>query len=116
MKSSERLISVNFLLSIALSAVFLVPFHHHDEPLQQEISCDDCARHLPHSGHLSEKPGTHECLVCQLLAQVFVPAAGPVLNLLSSDCVTIESGFSGELILRFTPQSSPRAPPVSFCL
>ena len=109
-------ISANFLLSIVLSIVFLAPFHHHDEPLAQEISCDDCTHHQPHPGHLSEKPGTDECLICQLLAQVYVPTVGPVVNLLSSDCVTIENNFSGDVILRFTPQSSPRAPPVSFCI
>ena len=112
----NRRISANLLLSIVLSIVFLAPFHHHDEPLLQEISCDDCAHHQPHQGHLTEQPGTDECLICQLLAQVYVPTAGPVANLLSSDCVTLVNGISGSVILSFTPQSSPRAPPVSFCI
>jgi hypothetical protein len=96
--------------------VFLAPFHHHDEPIPQEISCDECAHHQPHPGHFSEKPGTDECLICQLLVQVYVPTAGPVISLLPSDSITIIDDFSGDVILCFTPQSSPRAPPVSFCL
>jgi len=111
----KRRISANFLLSIVFSIVFLMPFHHHDEPLPQEISCDDCAHHQPHPGHLSEKPGTDECLICQLLAQVYEPTVEPVVNLLSSDCISIVSDVSGDVILSFTPHSSPRAPPVSFC-
>lgn len=111
-----RRISTSFILSIVLSIVFVAPFHHHDEQLLHEISCDECVHHQPHSGHLSEKLGTDECLICQLLAQVYVPTAGPVVNLLSSDCVTIDNNFLGDVILRFTIQSSPRAPPVSFCL
>ena len=114
-KSMGRRISANFLLSIVLSIVFLAPFHHHDEPLAQDISCDDCTHHQPHPGHLSEKAGTDECLICQLLAQVYVPTAGPVVNHLSPDCITMVSNDSGDVILSFTPQSSPRAPPVSFC-
>lgn len=112
----KRRISADFLLSIVLSIVFLAPFHHHDQPLTQVISCDDCSHHQPHPGHLSENPGTDECLICQLLAQVYVPTIGPAVNLSSSDCVTIDSDFSDDVILSFTSQSSPRAPPVSFCL
>lgn len=96
--------------------VFLAPFHHHDEPPALEKACDECAHHQPHPGHLSEKPGADDCLICQLLAQVYVPTAGPVVNLLSSDCVTLADNFYGDVILRYTLQSSPRAPPVSFCL
>ena len=115
MKPLERRISANILLSIVLSIVFLMPFHHHDEPRPQEVSCDDCAHHQPHPGHLSEKPGTDECLVCQLLAQVYVPTVGTVVDLLSPDGITIVSDFSGDVILSFPNQYSPRAPPVSFC-
>ena len=115
-KVTNRRISAHFLLSITLSIVFLVPFHHHDEPLPQEISCEDCSHHNPHPGHLTEKPGTDECLVCQLLAQQYVPSAGPVVNLLSSDISTLVCEYSDEALLSFTHHSSPRAPPVSFCI
>lgn len=114
--SIGRRISASFILSIVLSIVFVAPFHHHYEPLLQEITCSDCTHHQPHPGHLSEKPGTDECLMCQLLAQVYVPTVGPVISLLFSDCVTTVDDFSGDVILSCTHQSSPRAPPVSFCL
>lgn len=113
--SLRRNISANVLLSIVLSIVFLAPFHHHQQPLLQEISCDDCTHHQPHPGHLSEKPGTDECVICQLLAQVYVPTAGPVVSDLFLDCITTVSDFCGDVILPFTSPSSPRAPPVSFC-
>ena len=111
----KRLISAYVLLSIVLSIVFLIPFHHHNETLQQEIACEDCSHQQPHPGHLSENPGTDDCLICQLLAQLYMPTVGPVVNLLSSDRITIVNDFTGDIILSFTPQSSPRAPPVSFC-
>ena len=95
--------------------VFVAPFHHHDAPLSQEISCEDCAHHQPHPGHLTQKTGAHECLICQLLAQVYVPVAGPAVQLSPSDCIAFVSGIPGEVFIHFTPQSSPRSPPVSFC-
>lgn len=111
----KRRISDFFLLSVVLPMVFLAPFHHHDSPAPSDISCEECSHHQPHPGHLSEKPGTDECLICQLLAQVYIPTIQPAVNRLSSGCVTIDSNLSGDVILSFTHQSCPRAPPVSFC-
>ena len=111
----KRRISGFILLSVILPMVFLAPFHHHENSLSQEISCTECSHHQPHPGHLTQNSGTDECLVCQLLAQVYVPTVGPVVNLLSPHYVTIGTDFSGDAVLCFTPQSSPRAPPVSFC-
>lgn len=115
MNPLKRRISALFLLSVALPIVFLVPFHHHDEPLPTDISCEACAHHQSHPGHLSEEPGTDECLVCQLLAQQYVPSAGPVVLLLSSDIITFVRDRSDDVLLPLTHHSSPRAPPVSFC-
>jgi hypothetical protein len=95
--------------------VFIAPFHHHEEQPQSVISCEECTHHLPHPGHLSQESGSDGCLVCQLLAQVYVPTAGPLVSLLSPDGVTVVNGYSGDVIPCFTPKSSPRAPPVSFC-
>ncbi|MBO7509694.1 MAG: hypothetical protein J6T35_00780, partial [Bacteroidales bacterium] len=77
----KRSILANFLLSIILSMVLLAPFHHHDDPPPQQISCDDCAHHRPHPGHLSVKPCADECPICQLLALVYEPTVGPAVNL-----------------------------------
>ena len=72
MHLTNRRISSTFLLAIILPIIFLAPFHHHEEPLASDISCDACAHHQPHPGHLSEQPGTHDCLICQLLNNAFV--------------------------------------------
>ena len=95
--------------------VFVAPFHHHDTPLSQENTCEECTHHQPHPGHLTQKTGAHECLICQLLAQVYVPVAGLQVKLPSSDCTAFYRDCSGDVLFRFTPQSSPRSPPVSFC-
>lgn len=113
--SLKRNIFANILLSVVLPIVFLAPFHHHDHPLSQEISCVDCTHHQPHPGHISLQTITDECLICHFLAQVYVPAFEPAASLLSSDCVTVVSHISGDLILRHTLQSSPRSPPATFC-
>lgn len=103
------------MLSIALSIAFLAPFHHHDHQFSQEISCLECANHQPHQGHFSQKTISDECLICHILSQVYVPAVGLDADILSPDCVTLVSDCFGVALLRYTLQSSPRAPPVSFC-
>ena len=85
--TNRRIVST-FLLAIILPIIFLAPFHHHDEPLSPDISCDACAHHEPHPGHLSENPGTHDCLICQLLGQQYVPSVGPAIDRLSSALAT----------------------------
>ncbi len=109
--SLKRSILANFLLSIILSMVFLAPFHHHDDPSPQQIPCDDCAHHQ----HLSVKPCTDECPICQLLALVYEPTVGPAINLPPLICSTLVGDACGDIIFRFTHLSTPRAPPVSFC-
>ena len=115
MNSLKRRISALFLLSVVLPVVFLAPFHHHDEPLPADISCEECAHHQSHPGHLSEGHGTDECLVCQFLAQQFTPSAGPAVLFLSSGIIAFVCDRSDDVLLPLNHHSSPRAPPVSFC-
>ena len=114
MISLKRRISTFILLSVLLPIVFVAPFHHHDENLLTDIPCEDCSHHQPHPGHLGNKTGAEDCFLCQLLAQLFIPSVGPVLNLLSSDSTPVFGHLSDAAVLCFTHHSSPRAPPVSF--
>jgi hypothetical protein len=112
---SKRRISALFLLSVVLPIVFLAPFHHHIEQIRTDISCKACAHHQSHPGHLSEETGTNECLICQLLAQHYVPSADLTVHLLSSDIVDFVHDGSDDVIVSPPHLSSPRAPPASFC-
>ena len=115
MNSLKRRISALFLLSVVLPVVILAPYHRHDKPFTTEISCQECSHHQSHPGHLSEQTGTDNCLVCQLLAQQYMPSADPAVRLLSSEFVTLASDYSGDVIVSLIHHSSPRAPPASFC-
>ncbi len=111
----RRVRYASWLLSVILPVVFLTPFHHHSETHLSDISCDECACHQPHSGHLSDGQGTDDCLVCQLLAQQYTPSSVLAVSLPSSDSATVQCDFSDAVIACFTHHSSPRAPPVTFC-
>ena len=111
----KRRISGFILLSVILPMVFLAPFHHHDEHHHADISCEQCAHHQPHPGHLSDESDTDDCLICQLLAQQYVPSADLVADLFSADCNACVGSLPDRLILRSTRNFSSRAPPVPFC-
>ncbi len=111
----KRRISGFILLSVILPMVFLAPFHHHDEHDHGGISCEECAHHQPHPGHVSDESDTDECLICQFLAQQYIPSADLVADLFASECGTFAGCPAGGLILRSTRQFSSRAPPVPFC-
>ena len=111
----KRRISGFLLLSVILPMVILAPFHHHDGHDHAGISCEECAHHHPHPGHVSDESDTDECLICQFLAQQYIPSADLVADLFASDCDTFAGCPAGGLILRSTRLFSSRAPPASFC-
>jgi hypothetical protein len=111
----KQRISSFLMLSVMLPMVFLAPFHHHDEPAQDDIPCESCTRHQPHAGHLSAQTGTDECLICRLLCQQFFPPVTPAFIAPSSVRLVNTGCFSDDIPLRFNHPFSTRAPPVSFC-
>ena len=115
MKATGRRISALLMLSVLLPVVFVAPFHHHhDEPSSTEISCEACAHHLPHPGHLSGMSDTDECLVCQFLAEQYIPSSSLVVDLVASDLVTLACCLPDAIIPSPVHLPSSRAPPVSF--
>jgi hypothetical protein len=115
MKALGRHISAWLMLSVLLPMVFVAPFHHHhDEHLGTEFSCDACAHHLPHPGHLSGMSDTDECLVCQFLAEQYIPSSSLVVDLVASDLVTLAGSLPDAFIPCPVQLPSSRAPPVSF--
>lgn len=114
--SLKRRIFAAWLLSVVLPMVFIAPFHHHDTGRPEDVFCEDCSQHLPHHGHLSAGTATGECLVCQLLFQQFVPTESTVVRSFLTESKAYALPIPEDVVyLSFQP-SSPRAPPVSFCL
>ena len=114
--SLKRRIFAAWLLSVVLPMVFVAPFHHHDLDPLEDVFCADCTQHLPHHGHLSTGTVTGDCLVCQLLFQQYVPAENTVIRSYLTETETEVLPIPEDVVcLSFQP-SSPRAPPVSFCL
>jgi len=110
-----RHISAWLMLSVLLPVVFVAPFHHHhDEHLGTEAACEDCAHHLPHPGHLSGVSDTDDCLICQFLAEQYIPSSGLVVDLVASELVTLAGDLSDAFIPCPVYLPSSRAPPVSF--
>lgn len=107
----KRNIQSAILLSVILPVLLLAPFHrHHRSPAA--AACQECIAHQHHSGHIGTDGGLQECLICQLLGEAFLPAAGLTLNPAS---LFIQD--YGEAVLvqsRTTPilEHAPRAPPV----
>ncbi|MBP5636618.1 MAG: hypothetical protein J6X25_03765 [Bacteroidales bacterium] len=76
----KQRISSLIMLSEILPMVLIAPFHHHQEPVREDIQCESCSQHKPHSGHLTTQSSTDECLICRLLAQQFSPAETPAAS------------------------------------
>ena len=114
--SMKRRIFAVWLLSVVLPMVFIAPFHHHDLERLEDVFCADCTQHLPHHGHLSTGTATGDCLVCQLLFQPYEPAENAVIRSYLTEAETEVLPIPEDVVFLSFQPSSPRAPPVSFCL
>lgn len=110
-----RRISSAILLSVFLPIVLLAPFHHHQQPSLEDVSCEACSQHQPHPGHLSSNTGTDDCLICQLLGQQYFPSEGIAFRMSQPACEPISEVAPAGITSFVYSLSSPRAPPVSFC-
>lgn len=111
----KRRISATILLAVILPAVLIAPFHHHHKQLPSDISCDSCAQHQPHQGHLNTNTGTDNCLICQLLGQQYVPSDGITVCFRAAVSSPSPEESPADAVTKVYNPSSPRAPPVSFC-
>ena len=103
------------LLSVLLPMAIVLPFHHHETEEVASDSCEFCAEHRPHPGHLSAANCLDECLLCQFLAAAYLPAAAA--ETLSRPCrdadfVALPPAAAHSLTLS---SLAIRAPPFSFC-
>ena len=112
----KRRIFAAWLLSVVLPMVFLAPFHHHGPEQREDVFCEDCSQHLPNHGHLSAGSATGECLVCQLLFQQYVPSECTVFRSYLTETEAEVLPIPEDVVFLSFQLSSPRAPPVSFCL
>ena len=113
----KKRISALLMLAVILPAVLIAPFHHHHRQLLQEDSnCHSCAQHQPHQGHLNPGAGTDECLICQLLGQQYVPSEGITVCFNAAVSAPSPEESPKDAASPVHNPSSPRAPPVSFCM
>lgn len=55
--------------------LLLLSLHVHHQRMAVEVDCYQCAHHQPHAGHITAVQDVmHDCLVCQLQGQSFLPA------------------------------------------
>lgn len=93
----------------------VLPFHHHETEQSAADSCELCAHHQAHPGHLESASHLDDCLICHLLGvsylrEEFVGApSNPSLS------VRLVAGEPDSVICVQVQSLSSRAPPYSFC-
>ena len=138
----RRNISAILLTAVLLPALVLAPLHRHqpvvDPPSaygatgsagtgnaesNTDVSpdadccidnCVGCESHIPHS-HLEGVPHTDECLVCQFLTVVWIPAGEGAVGNPFVEYTCMEDAPAPHLTHFSLLGPSTRAPPVVFC-
>ena len=85
----KRLRTAWLLLLVYVPMMIAVAFHHHDEAAAADavVSCQDCAHHVHHSGHIyALQNAMHDCALCQLQN---TPYLSPRTILLAAAVVTM---------------------------
>ena len=75
------------LLLVYVPMMTAVTLHHHGEAQTDGdlVECQDCARHVRHSGHLlSLQHALHDCVLCQLQSTLYI---APALQVLAASLV-----------------------------
>ena len=115
MMPRKQRISAFLMLSVLLPMLLVAPYHHHSDPVQEDVPCESCSQHKPHPGHLTAQICTDECLVCRILYQQYAPSADLAVSILSLERTVDSDRLTEDIPICFIHHSSPRAPPVSFC-
>lgn len=109
----KRKISAWLLLSVFVSMMAVVSFHHHDaeETAGSEL-CESCIHHVRHSGHLGVlKVNLHDCLLCQLQCASFLAPAIAAFCAVAFVLRAAYALFSNSFVAGVCGVVSPRAPP-----
>ena len=103
------------LLSVVLQMTLVLPFHHHEHPDLEELSCELCEHHQPHPAHLSSSAQPDNCLICQFLGGSYLPGDLAEAPADIQRCLALHSVLSKEVPSAELSLLSTRAPPYSFC-
>jgi hypothetical protein len=93
----------------------VLPFHHHDAEESAADSCEQCANHQPHPGHLESASHPDDCLICQLLGVSYLREESAGAPSKPGCCVRLVVGESVSASCAQIQTLSSRAPPCSFC-
>lgn len=103
-----RTVIAVLLLSVVLQMTLVLPFHHHEHPYQEELSCELCDEQ-----HESVHPDN--CPICQFLGVSYLPEASAEAPSATQRCVALHPVKSEEVPSVQLTLHSTRAPPFSFC-
>ena len=103
------------LLSVVLPMTLVLPFHHHETEQSAADSCELCANHQPHPGHLESVSHLDDCLICQLLGVSYLREESVGAPSKPSCSVSLFAGEPASVICVQVQSLSSRAPPCSFC-
>ena len=114
MENIRAVIAV-LLLSVVLQMTLVLPFHHHEHPDQEELSCELCEHHQPHPDHLSSSVQPDNCLICQFLGGSYLPESSAEAPAATQRGLALHPVLSKEVSSVPLTLLSTRAPPYSFC-
>lgn len=97
---------------IILPTFFLTSFHHHE--IYPDTDCVDCGHQHPH-GHLGQRQGTGDCLICQFLSITWLPSFEERLVKPQEKVVRLSEEPAGQSVILPDYVLSTRAPPTVFC-
>ena len=103
------------LLSVVLPMTLVLPFHHHEAEQSAADTCELCAHHQPHSGHLESASHLDDCLICQLQGVSYLREESVGTPSKPSCSVRLAAGEPASVIFVQVQSLSSRAPPFSFC-
>lgn len=103
------------LLSVVLPMTLVLPFHHHETEESAADSCELCANHQPHSGHLESASHLDNCLICQLLGISYLREESAGAPSKPGCAVRFSVREPASVICIQVRSLSPRSPPYSFC-
>ena len=110
-----RTVIAVLLLSVVLQMTLLLPFHHHEHPDPEELSCELCEHHQPHPAHLSASAQPDNCLICQFLGVSYLPEASAEAPAGTGKGIALHLALSKKAPVVQLTLLSTRAPPYSFC-
>ena len=102
------------LLWIYIPMLITVTLHHHDE-VQTDYaltSCQDCAHHIRHDGHIyAFQNAIHDCALCLLQNEVYLSPAIIVLTAAVVTMFVIHTETCSKCKSAMIDMRSTRAPP-----